>query len=428
MISFSITPFGVVYIICAIIAYFRSYQAVASIFAFSYLFQATSIITVGHTGFMPYLLGPVLLIIKGLTLKKEVPQDVKNIQIMSIIFIAFIVIQSFVAKYFFEGKVYIYEHGSMETAIAKGMVPYYFSMKQCIQWVYLILNMGGLVSLIKNKQFLNQNFSRHLIERSTLFIVIIGIWKYIADNFGGWFPNTFFFNNESFDLNAIWQSVGGKLRFTSIFIEASICGLYLSVFWWNIFYLKTRNKIVLLTIILMCLLLTVASTGYICLLFGLLIYLIKKGNAKFIIAIVIMGSIFYFAAQQLNLLDTVLDMTINKSSSKSAEVRSKIMLSGLTIFKETSGCGIGLGASNGSGLALTLLGQIGAGGCSLFVAWLFFINKYLKNRQIKMQLCIWVLLFGMCTSVGYLSFPILWLELIVVCSIHSNIIDKKSAI
>lgn len=427
MISILITPFGVVYSICLIIAFCRSYQAVATVYAFSYLFQTTSILTIGNTGFMPYLIGPVFLIIKGLRLKKEVPQDVKNIQIMSIIFIAFIVIQSFVAKYFFEGKVLVYEQGGMESAIAKGMVPYYFSMKQCIQWVYLVLNMGGLISLIKHKQYLRQNFSRKTIEYAVIFISIIGLWKYIVDNLGGWFPTTFFFNNVSYDLKNVWQSVGGKLRFTSLFVEASICGLFLSVFWWNSLYIKSKNKLFFLFFILICLMLTVSSTGFFCLIFGMFVYLIKKRNAKFIIALSLMSIVFYWIALRLNLLDTIYEMTINKSASSSAEARSEVMFSGLNILKDTDGVGIGLGASNGSGLALTLLGQIGIWGCALFTLWIYFIDKYLRNRHINMQLCLWVLLFGMCTSVGYLSFPILWLELIIVCCTFPKEIDKKNA-
>ena len=428
MISILITPFGVVYLICLIIAFCRSYQAVATVYAFSYLFQTTSILTIGNTGFMPYLIGPVFLIIKGLRLKKEVPQDIKNIQIMTILFIAFVVIQSIIAKYFFEGRVLVYEQGGMETAIAKGMVPYYFSMKQCIQWVYLLLNMGGLVSLIKHKQYLKPNFSRKTIEYSVIFISFIGLWKYVVDNLGGWFPESFFFNNVSYDLKTLWQSVGGKLRFTSLFVEASICGLFLAAFWWNSLYIKSKNKFFFLFFILICLMLTVSSTGFFCFLFGLILYLLKKRNAKFLIVLCILGAAFYWIALQLNLLETIYDMTINKSSSTSAEVRSEVMMSGIKILKDTGGLGIGLGASNGSGLALTLLGQIGLGGCALFILWMFFIDKYLKNRQIKMQLCLWVLLFGMCTSVGYLSFPVLWLELIIICCASPEIIDQKNAV
>jgi hypothetical protein len=420
MLNISITPFGFVYIILAIIAFCRSYQAIAKIFAFSYLFQTTAIFAIGNTGFMPYLIGPILLTIKGLRLKKEVPQDVKNIQTISIIFILFVIVQSFTAKYFFEGNVLVYEQGGMETAIAKGMVPYHFSLKQCIQWIYLILNIGGLISILKHRQYLDSHFSKKIIEQSVLFISFIGIWKYIADNFGGWFPDSFFFNNISFDLGNIWQSVGGKMRFTSIFVEASICGLFLALFWWNTFFTKIKNKIFILSIALLCLLLTVASTGFFCFLFGAALYLIKKRNIKVIVFLFLIGAFFYGLAQYLNLLDTVYDMTINKSESQSAEVRSEIMMSGLQIFKDTYGLGIGLGASNGSGLALTLLGQIGILGCSLFIGWLYFIVKYLNNRQIKMQLGLWVVLFGMCTSVGYLSFPIFWIELIIICSIKSN--------
>ena len=428
MSLFLITPFGIIYIVCAIIAFCRSYQATATIFAFSYLFQTTAIFAIGNTGFMPYLVAPALLIIKGFRLKKDVPQDVKNIEVVSFFFIAFVILQAFVAKYFFEGKVMVYEHGSMEAAIAKGKVPYYFSLKLCIQWVYLLLNMGGLVSIIKHRNYLKPSFSKNLIKKSIIFLSCIGLWKYVTDNFGGWFPNAFFFNNSSYDLESLWQNVGGKIRFTSLFIEASICGLFFALFWWNLLYVKSKNKFLLLFVSLICLLLTVASTGYFCMVFGLFVYLLKKRNVKFIIALCVMCAAFFFVAEYLNLLDSVVDMTINKSSSSSAEVRSQIMMSGFDILRNTYGLGIGLGASNGSGIALTLLGQIGILGCGLFTAWIYFIHRFLKNRKIKMQLCLWIVLFGMCISVGYLSFPIFWLELVIICCMDPNKLDKKNAV
>ena len=141
-----------------------------------------------------------------------------------------------------------------------------------------------------------------------------------------------------------------------------------------------------------------------------------------------MCAVFFFVAEYLNLLDSVVDMTINKSSSSSAEVRSQIMMSGFDILRNTYGLGIGLGASNGSGIALTLLGQIGILGCGLFTAWIYFIHRFLKNRKIKMQLCLWIVLFGMCISVGYLSFPIFWLELVIICCMDPNKLDKKNAV
>jgi len=285
-----------------------------------------------------------------------------------------------------------------------------------------------LVSILTHHQYLNEKFSVNVVKYSIAVMIFLGLWKYIVDNVGGWFPYIFFFNNSSYELTNIWQSIGGKMRFTSLFFEASVCGLFLALFWWNIFCIKVRNKLFLLMITLLCLLLTVASTGFFCLFVGFVIYLIKKTNVKFILFFVFLGVIFYWIASYLNLFDIVYEMTINKSNSQSAEVRSEIMMSGLQIFKDTYGWGLGLGASNGSGLALTLLGQTGVLGCLLFVIWLLSINRYLKNKNIKMQVCLWVILMGMCMSIGYLSFPAFWLELIIVCCMSANEIDEKRAV
>lgn len=414
----TITAFGFFYFVCTAFAYCKSYNAVAYLFAFSYLFQTSAVLFLGGTGFMPYLFAPIVLIVKGLKLHTVSDNGIKNIQKMSVVFIAFVIIQSFVAFLFFDSSVKVYTGGGMESALSTGKMPFHFSSKQIIQWLYLVLNMGGMISLLKHRHYLSIDFSKNIVFWSVSFVLLLGFWKYFVDNVGGWFPNEFLFNNTSYNLANIQQIINGKMRFTSIFTEASVCGAFLSLFWWNIFFMQIERKKILLVATFVCLVLSLASTGFFCMGFGFALYLLWKRNLKFLCLFILSAIAFYVALQYTGLDEVFFRMTLYKSSSESAEARSAIMKSGLDLFKDTYGIGCGLGSSTAAGLATTLLGQLGLLGIFGFVLWLYPVFRLVKkNGMVGMRFCILLCLFGMCISIGYLSYPIFWMELIIAtCS------------
>lgn len=417
----TITLFGTIYIALLIWAYVRSYKSLATLYALAYLFQTSMLFSVGSIGVTPYLLCPLLLIIKGWRLPVETTVNIRNVQTMSIVFIAFVILQGIVAKFLFEDSILIYEGSAMERSIAQGKVPFHFSSKIVIQWIYLILNMGGLVSLIKHHNYLNRMFAVRLIKISVFLITILGLWKYVATNFFGWFPSEFFFNNVTYKMSNISQSLYGRYRLSSIFTEASVCGLFLATFFWNVFLSQCTSKRLLNILIVVCLVLSLASTGFFAFGFGIALYVIisRRSKAFFFVSIVIASlllvSVFF------NLDQALLSMTINKMESGSAEVRTIIMRSQLDLFFETFGWGIGLGGSCASGLLATLVGHIGIIGAILFSMWIIVIFKYLRAKGTSpIFLPLLVVLFGMSSSVGSLSYPVLWLELIIVMSITKN--------
>ena len=383
------------------------------------------VFAVGHIGFMPYLISPAVLIIKGLFLPKRLTPEIKNIQFASCIFVFFVVVQSIVAKSFFEGDVFVYAESGMETSILKGRVPLKFSMKIIIQWLYLALNMGGLVSLLKHKHYLKPKFASFVSKNAALFICIIGLWKYVTDNFGGWFPTSFFINNISYDAGNTLQSIDGKFRFTALFHEASVCGIFLACSLWIVYLMQEKQKKLLL-ILIICLLLTVSSSGFFAVAFGLFLYLVKSRQLKTLFGCAIMSVLVFYIIQMLGIGDTVYDMTFNKMQSGSAEVRTTIMRSNLDLFFDTYGWGGGIGSTCAAGLATTLISQTGWIGTILFVFWLWTIYKQLKKEQtLIMMLPITVLLFAMCTSVGYLSYPTMWYVFIIALTMPKDYLRRK---
>ena len=416
-----ITTFGVLYIIILLVAFQRSYQAVAYIFALSYLFQMTMVFAIGSTGIMPYLLSPFFFFFKFLCLPKYSNVGLENVYIKFILFILFVVIQGFVAKSLFEGDVMVYEGSAMESAIMAGKQPFYFSSRIVIQWIYLILNMIGLFSLLKHAHYLEKKFAGNLVYVSVSLVVILGLWKYFSDNFGGFYPNDFFENNISYDLSNMQQSMYDKFRFSSIFSEASVCGLALSVFFWNTVLMNVKNKFLLLLFIVVSLILTIASTGFLAFAFGVILYVVYTKNYKSFFFILGTFTIILFFVHYFNLDEALWNMTFNKANSDSAENRSTIMISQLQLFIDTLGWGCGLGSSCAAGLFTTLLGHLGLIGLLMFCSWVLEILKYLKSNGTSiLAIPLLVLLFGMSTSVGYLSYPVLWFELIIVLTANKN--------
>lgn len=411
----SITSFGIFYIALLFYAFVRSYRALAFLYALAYLFQTSMLFAVGNIGVTPYIICPILLIIKGTNLPIETNTTIRNIQTMSIIFIVFVVVQGIVAKLLFEGSIQVFEGSAMETSIGQGKVPFQFSFKIVTQWIYLILNMSGLISLIKHRKYLNNKFATQLIRASVLIVTILGIWKYVATNFFGWFPSDFFFNNVAYKMSNIVQSLYGRYRLSSIFTEASVCGLFLAAWFWNVFFSRCKRKNILFALILICLLLSLASTGFFAFGFGLALYIMISRRSKTILFVSTIIAVFLLIAVFFNLDQPLLNMTINKMDSGSAEVRTTIMRSQLDLFFETFGWGIGLGGTCAAGLLTTLVGHIGVIGTLLFGVWIWTIFKYLKaNGTAILFLPLLVVLFGMCSSVGHLSYPTLWLELIII--------------
>lgn len=417
----SLTAFGFVFLIFAAICFCHSYRAVAYFFAMSYLFQMTSVVNVAGTGFAPYLFAPMLLILKGFGLAANRDAAVKNIQVFSILFVAFVIVQSLVAAFLFSGNVMVYEGGGMESALAKGKVSFHFSFKSVIQWIYLILNMGALCSLLRHRRYLGDRFSIHIIVSAALLVTIAGFWKYIADNFFGYFPSEFFFNSSTYNQGNLLQNVGGKFRFTSIFPEASVCSLALAGFWWNAYLVKIPLRKTLLLLLFVALLFTVASTGIFTMLFGCLLIFVVKRNFKFLVVLGVFFCILCVVISFTGIGETLYRMTFEKAASGSMEARSAIMYSGWILFKDTCGFGCGLGSSTASSLLFTLLGQVGVVGLLLFLGWLWMVFRFVKTYIRPMAFFpVVVLLFGMVASVGYLSYPILWLQLIICTTLNTE--------
>lgn len=419
-----ITIFGSILIIFIIIAYFKSFKALAYVYVISYLFQVSSVINIGNIGICPYIITPICLFLKGLNYPSK---NVSKIKKDCIYLILFCIIHSIIATTLFEG-IKVYASGGLETNLASSGVPLKFSFSNITQCIYLIINAMGLVTLISHKYLLDKHFSLNIIKFCTIFVLIIGYWRYITINFGGWFPENIIYSNMTYALDNTAQISMGKFRFTSCFIEASICGFFIGIFFWFISISKIKFKILYLIPLFISLILTLSTSGFYILFGGGVFYLIysKKYSTAFkVIPIII---IIYIIIKSLSIWEELSIILFEKLESQSGEARLEIMIYCWKLFLKTYGFGCGLGSSIGTNILVSMLSQVGILGTLILIKLISDIYQYSIKNSIKIcNVILLSLILGMIISIGNLSFPLLWLTLaIILCQNPNDLISSLS--
>lgn len=360
---------------------------------------------------------PICLFLKGLNYSSI---NVSKIKKDCIYLILFCIIHSIIATSLFEG-IKVYASGGLETNLASSGVPLKFSFSNITQCIYLIINSMGLVTLISHKHLLDKHFSLNIIKFSIIFVLIIGYWRYITINFGGWFPEDIIYSNIAYLLDNTAQIHMGRFRFTSCFIEASICGFFIGIFLWFLVISKIKFKFLYLIPLSISLILTLSSSGFYILFGGGIFYLIyrqKYSTAFKVIPIII---IIYLIIKSLSIWEELSIILFEKLESQSGEVRLGIMTYCWKLFLKTYGFGCGLGSSIGTNILVSMLSQIGILGTLILTKFTFDLYQYnIKNRIKICNVVLLTLIWGMIISIGNLSFPLLWMTIAIISCYNPN--------
>lgn len=421
----SITLFGIIYLCVLLVAFFLKYKWLAYIYAFSYLFQSSAVFGISGTGMAPYMIAPFALWVKGLFLPSTNTAYSFNLKKIFAVFFIFVVFQGCFSTMLFDGM-RVYQVGGLETNLGSAGVPLHFGIRNIYQWYCLGINLLGLYSLYTHRGKIPNNYASHVIIISSIIVVALGLWRYITVNFGGWFPVDFIYS-DYFAIDNVEQVTAGLVRFTSIFLEASWCGLFLAVWIWNLFWLNTYNKFVLIAIIVLCIILTLSSTGLMLAMIGFMLFSLINKKIKYLILIVFFLLCAYVFLKSTMFGEFVYYSVFEKTDSVSAESRIGIMDYSWNLFIKTYGLGCGLGSSISSNFVLGLLSQIGILGTFLFTLLLWKVAKKIRFNHCRVLLFPGLLLMiGLFGAGGSLTHPILWLEIILMLSINEDeIVIKK---
>lgn len=419
-----ITLFGVCYLIIIFFALLGKYERLAYIYALSYLFQSSAVLVVAGTGMQPYTIAPLILWMKGLSLPQLKTNYSLSLRKVFSLFLIFVVLQGLFCTNLFEG-LRVYQIGGMETNLGTSGIPLRFGIRNIYQWYCLGVNLLGIYSIYVHRKYLSNKYALNVIVWSAFLVLGLGIWRYLTVNFGGWFPVDFLYSNV-FMIDNIEQVISGRIRFTSIFLEASWCGLFLSVWVWNLFLVEGKLKYYIIPLLLICTVLTLSSTGLLLLILGVIIFFVINKKIKYLCFVLIFLFCFFLFLKLSMFGSLVYSALFEKVGSDSADSRIGVMLYSLRLFTETKALGCGLGSSIGANLLLNLLSQLGLAGTLFFCYLLSLLMKNAVLTNCRFILFpVGILILGLCIAGGTLTQPLLWLELVLLMTVSKQIFINR---
>lgn len=265
---------------------------------------------------------------------------------------------------------------------------------------------------------------------------LIAVYQYVSMKTGIPFPRELLHSNPSYAIFEGYE-INGFPRMNSTFTEASTAALAfssaLAVALWKLLSSSvTPRSLGIASLILVGLLLTISTTGYLCLIFILAISLYAylfywRGNsryraAKFLLAVpafaIIIFSIASPSARQTvnDLLQTVI---FDKKSTFSYEQRTEMNNYAYSTAAETAWLGAGWGQCRASSIIPTMLGNVGLPGIGLFVAlsgqpFLALLRrKRITPFHGAVLFCLSTLIVDLIISNPEINSPIIWFVLAI---------------
>jgi hypothetical protein len=314
--------------------------------------------------------------------------------------------------------------------------PLRWSLSNLAQAGYLTLNVGTVVytlHVVRNRRQTEQLM--RALYGAAFIVVIIGFAQFLAAR-GGWdFPYETFNNNPSY-AHGIDQDVYFYRRVNSTFTEASGAGSYLAAVTCGMLasFLSGRRGfgwLLALFAVIVTLVLTTSTTGFVTLAIGVAVLLVyfnpfrkhedgRRFSARgWVVIFAVVGIASGVLLFSPDLLDAVLNTTVEKGESHSLWFRLANELHSIEIFLQTYGVGVGLGSNRSSGLILTMLSSVGAVGTALFTAVLYKVNKSFQGKSAgrSLQMGFWALLtmiISEAVAVPDLNRAVLWALLMLV--------------
>lgn len=225
-------------------------------------------------------------------------------------------------------------------------------------------------------------------------------------------------------------------RLLSTFLEPSFCAPFLVGSLFFVFYMReaiARYKI-WISILLVELLLTTSSTGYLSLIITLALFFvmeIKNRNTSSLLAIFICCIIFYYCTK-----DSILSETLfNKLESNSGKFRMAQDVEALSLFLQNPWMGVGYGNARASSMLTTLLAELGCIGVCLFGLVIYaLLNPFrsYKENTIKENAAFFFMfsvIISLLIAIPDLQYCVFWFAMYILAMsmpLNSSIPCKKS--
>ena len=355
------------------------------------IFEAAAILVLGSFGLQPALLPAMIftgyIVLQLLLGVRYVGRNIAWWTMLPFLFVVgWAVIGSWMMPRIFAGEVYVWPQKFEPPFVALPLEPNGSNMNQVL---YLVVDAFVLVTsalYVSGSKAGGQRILKAYLL-SGLVSALLGFWQLSNKLAGVPYPEILFFSNPGWAILSE-QSIGLAPRINATFSEPAAFASYLvgvlGCIGWLILQGEPGWKPrVLFAIVLMALLCSTSTTGYVVLalmLAGLPTYavatrawhLLIRSLAVFAALATLLGVIYIgvseYSPEANRVITQVLDSSLNKGDSSSFSERTSTDADSFNLVIPTYGLGVGWGSNRSSSLVPGLLANLGLWGC-LALVW-----------------------------------------------------------
>jgi hypothetical protein len=325
------------------------------------------------------------------------------------------------------------------------LVPLQWNMSYLPQLVYLLLSVSLYFVAAYRTTPAELTKALDWYVAGAVFASLLAVYQFIGLKTGIPFPSDYLHTSPTYEIFEGYE-INGFARMNSTFTEAAAAALCFTTalaipVWRFLSGSVTLLNVGSATVIFIGLVLTISTTGYLCLAFiiavGLLTYIFhwrgshKARSNKLFLAIPAVILLIIVAVNPLfqeaftGLIHTVI---LDKTQTFSYQDRTQINEDAIQTAAKTYWLGAGWGICRASSLLPTILGNVGIPGTLLFfLAIIQLFLPMLKRSGIQMQLhgavlfALATVLLNLVISGPQVDFPILWLLFAIASRLASPI-------
>jgi hypothetical protein len=351
------------------------------------------------------------------------------------LFVAYAAVSAFVSPLLFNGI-------PITNAKLGGQVPLRFELGHLNQLAYLLLSFAIYLVAAYRTPPAELMKSLNWFIGGAVLAAIIGFYQFAAERTGVPFPRDFLYTNTYVMYDA--YEINGFTRVNSTFSEASGMAFSLTialalVLWRLLSGSVSQRNVIYAGIIATGLILTLSTTGYLCLTYLLAVAVCRYffhwvGNerarlAKLLLAfpaLVVVLTLLGVPATRESFVKLMHTVILDKEETTSYLERTKMNDDSLTTAAATDWLGAGWGVCRASSFIPTVLGNVGLPGALLFFAFYFkliwSVRKSNADRPVHgaVVFALGAVLVDLAVAAPEIVSPIIWLLFAVTAKLEGT--------
>lgn len=365
--------------------WYRAKGRFMPVMMFLSIFQAASLVNIGlggqEIGFAPSYVVLLFVLFRNSGRRRQEKVGAPNPRATTLLvfFVAYSALSAILFPLIFGGV-------TVTSPRAGADVPLEWGTNNLTQLIYLMMSFAFYLVAAYRTSPAELTKSLDWYVGGAFLAALVAMYQFLSMKTGVPFPKEFLYTNPTYVIYDAYE-INGFPRMNSTFTEASAAAFSfttaLALVLWQLLSGKASVRNIAVSLVIgIGLVLTLSTTGYVCLAYLLLgtsglYFFHSRGSSSFritkiVLAVPALGLALAFVAApglRESLLKLVNTVVIDKSESRSYQDRNHLNESALATASETHWLGAGWGSCRASSFIATTLGNVGVPGLLLFCSF-----------------------------------------------------------